>query len=79
MICKSKDIDYNRDLSIKITDYFWYEYMGMSDEIEEYNFNLQDTINEIINEHFGVKEEELVDTAQLDMYDKFPQSDPRNN
>ncbi len=54
---KCKDIDYNRDLAIKIMDFVWYQYLGMKDEVEEYNFHLQDTIFAIINEHFDVKEE----------------------
>ncbi len=50
------DIDYNRDLAIKIMDYVWYEHLGINDDAEKYNFDLQDKINDIINEHFEVNE-----------------------
>ena len=54
----SKNIDDNRDLTIKIMDFVWYEYLGMDENAQDYDWHLQDTINEIVNEHFGVKEEE---------------------
>ena len=54
------DYDYTRDLAIKIMDYVWYDYMGMTDDVEEYNFHMQDTIHRIINEHCGVDENTFV-------------------
>ena len=37
-----------RDLAVLCMDEFWYGYLGMEDEVEEYNFNLQDIIQDTI-------------------------------
>jgi hypothetical protein len=49
--CSCQDADYQRDLAIKVMDYIWYEYLGMKDEVQEYDFALQDTIHEIVRQH----------------------------
>ena len=59
---KSKKVVLDRnettDLSIQIMDWLWYEYLGINDSVQEYDFHLQDTINDIINEKFGIKGKE---------------------
>ncbi len=46
------DKDYQRDLAIKIMDYVWYEYLQMTDDVQEYDFHMQDTILDVIQKHF---------------------------
>jgi len=55
----SIDNDNTRDIAIKIMDLLWYDYLGMGtpQEIEPYNWDLQDTIHNILNEYLDVKEE----------------------
>jgi hypothetical protein len=49
---KLMDKDYQRDLAIKIMDYIWYEYLQMTDDVQDYDFHMQDTILDIIKKHF---------------------------
>lgn len=37
-----------RDLAMLCMDEFWYGYLNMKDDEDEYNFNLQDTIQDTI-------------------------------
>jgi transposase-like protein len=50
------DKDYIKDLAIKIMDYVWYEYMGITDEVQDYDFHMQDTIQDIIKKHMDIGE-----------------------
>jgi hypothetical protein len=45
------DANYRRDLAIKIADYVWYDYLGLKDQFQEFDYPFLDTIEEIIKEH----------------------------